>query len=189
MTGSFAIAALCMIAGNGLGDEPTLIPRTVRRPAPDFALSDADGAPVTLSGLKGHVVVLDFWATWCTGCKVEIPWYMEFQRKYGTAGLTSVGVAMDEEGWEKVKPYLVEHPISYPVVIGNLDLLQKKFGIAPALPVTLLLDRNGKIAESHVGMVDKDAFKRDIRRLLREKPPASRRPRAGERRRVDVAAK
>src|SRR5215469_12235696 len=67
-----------------------------RKPAPDFSLTDANGKPVKLSNLKGKVDLLDFWATWCGGCKVEIPWYVEFQRKYGTNGLASVGVAMDE---------------------------------------------------------------------------------------------
>ena len=140
----------------------------VRTDAPDFSLTDANGKTVRLSDFKGKVVLLDFWATWCAGCKVEIPWYVEFQKKYHAKGLASIGVAMDEEGWEKVKPYLAEHPISYPVVVGTLDLLQKKFGLAPSLPITLLIDRNGKVAESHVGMVNKDAFEKDIRQLLQE---------------------
>jgi peroxiredoxin len=139
-----------------------------RTAAPDFSSMDASGRTVRLSDFKGKVVLLDFWATWCTGCKVEIPWYVEFQKKYGARGLAAVGVAMDEEGWEKVKPYLAEHPISYPIVIGNLDLLQKTFGLAPSLPITLLIDRNGRIAESHIGMVAKDAFENDIRQLLQE---------------------
>jgi peroxiredoxin len=140
----------------------------VRATAADFSLADANGEIVRLADLKGKVVLLDFWATWCAGCKVEIPWYVEFQKKYAAKGLTAIGVAMDEEGWDKVKPYLAEHPISYPVVIGNLDLLQKKFGFAPSLPITLLIDRSGKVADSHVGMVKKDAFERDIRQLLKE---------------------
>jgi hypothetical protein len=102
---------------------------------------------------------------------------MEFQEKYAKDGLASVGVAMDDEGWAKVRPYLAEHPISYPVVIGNLELLQHTFNLDPSLPVTLLIDRDGKVAESHVGMVDKASFERDIRRLLQEKP-AKRRSRA-----------
>jgi peroxiredoxin len=140
-----------------------------RTDAPDFALTDVNGRIVRLSDLKGKVVVLDFWATWCAGCKVEIPWYMEFQKTYQAKGLASIGVAMDEEGWDKVKPYLAEHPISYPVVVGTIDLLQGTFGLAPSLPITLLIDRNGKVAESHVGMVKKGAFERDIQKLLHEK--------------------
>jgi peroxiredoxin len=141
----------------------------VRPTAPDFGLIDAHGAPFRLSAHRGKVVLVDFWATWCAGCKVEIPWFIEFQKKYQTKGLTSVGVAMDEEGWAKVRPYLADHPISYPVVVGNLDLLQKTFGLPPNLPITLLIDRRGRIAESHVGMVDKDKWENRILELLKEK--------------------
>ena len=145
-------------------------PSAEQRPlAPDFTLTTADGKPITLSNYKRKVVLLDFWATWCTGCKVEIPWYIEFRKKYAAQGLAAIGVAMDEEGWQKVKPYLAEHPISYPIVIGDLDLLQKKFGLQPNLPITLLIDRRGRIADAHVGMVEKDAFEREIRQLLRER--------------------
>jgi peroxiredoxin len=140
-----------------------------RKAAPDFSLADASGASLKLSDYKGKVVLLDFWATWCAGCKVEIPWFVEFQRKYESRGLAAIGVAMDEEGWDLVKPYLAAHPISYPIVLGDLDLLQGKFGLAPSLPVTLLIDRNGKIAEAHAGLVTKDAFEKDIQRLLQEK--------------------
>ena len=73
---------------------------------------------------------------------------------------------MDEEGWKLVRPYLAEHPIGYPIVIGNFDLLQKTFGLPPSLPITLLIDRNGKIAETHVGLVEKGAFERDVQRAL-----------------------
>jgi thiol-disulfide isomerase/thioredoxin len=140
----------------------------LRKDAPGFSLTDSKGAPVKLADYKGKVVLLDFWATWCTGCKVEIPWYVEFQKKYEGEGLASIGVAMDEEGWEKVKPYLAEHPIGYPVIIGDADF-GKTFGVIASLPVTLLIDRHGKIAESHLGMVEKDAFEKDISQLLQEK--------------------
>src|SRR5262245_57786180 len=139
-----------------------------RKPAPDFVLNEASGATVKLSALKGKVVLLDFWATWCTGCKEEMPWFMEFQKKYQQRGLASVGVALDEEGWEKVRPYVLEHPINYPIVVGDVSLANK-FGVTTALPVTLLIDRTGRIAELHVGKVNKAAFEADIRQLLQEK--------------------
>ena len=145
----------------------TLIAAHERKPAPDFSLADARGAPVSLAAQKGRVVLLDFWATWCTGCKVEIPWYIEFQQKYARQGLVSIGAAMDDEGWVKVKPYLAEHPIPYPIVIGNPDLLQP-YDIKN-LPVTLLIDRQGRIADAHAGVVDKDAWEQEINQLLRER--------------------
>ncbi|MGV3518749.1 TlpA disulfide reductase family protein [Luteitalea sp.] len=140
-----------------------------RATAPDFTLVDAGGVPFRLSAQRGKVVLVDFWATWCGGCKVEIPWFIEFQKKYQTQGLTSIGVAMDEEGWAKVRPYLAQHPISYPVVIGNLDLLQRQFGLAPSLPITLLIDRQGRIAASHAGVVDKNTWENKIVALLKER--------------------
>ena len=79
-----------------------------RRPAPDFALKDADGKIVHLSDYKGKVVLLDFWATWCGPCKIEIPWFMEMQRKNKDKGFEVLGVAMDDEGWEVVKPFVAE---------------------------------------------------------------------------------
>jgi hypothetical protein len=81
---------------------------------------------------------------------------MEFQKRYSRRGLTSIGVAMDEEGWKVVNPYLEQHPISYPVVVGDADFA-KLFQI-DSLPVTLLIDRNGRIADWHVGMVVKPGF-------------------------------
>jgi thioredoxin-related protein len=97
---------------------------------------------------------------------VEIPWYMEFQSKYKDSGLSAIGVSMDEDGWKSVKPFLKEKPINYAVVIGNPELA--KLYAVDALPVTLLIDREGKIAATHVGMVDKDAFESEIKVLLGE---------------------
>jgi peroxiredoxin len=137
-----------------------------RKAAPDFTLSGSKGAPVKLSAYQGKVVLLDFWATWCAGCKVEIPWYMDFQKKYKKIGLAVVGVSMDEDGWKSVTPFLKATKVNYPVVVGDWDLAGR-FGIT-ALPVTLLIDRDGKIADLHTGMVDKDAFESEIQKLLNE---------------------
>lgn len=144
-------------------------PVSARKPAPRFSLKDASGRPVSLSDLKGKVILLDFWATWCTGCKLEIPWFIEFQEKYAAKGLAAVGIAVDDEGWQAVTPYLVQHPIAYPIVLGDMDVLQKTFGLPASLPVTLLIDRGGRIAKTHPGVVEKGAFEADIRTLLGEK--------------------
>ncbi|HEX4019905.1 MAG TPA: TlpA disulfide reductase family protein [Acidobacteriaceae bacterium] len=152
-----------------------LIPAAARKSAPDFTLIDAHGQPITLSRYKGKVVLLDFWATWCGGCKLEIPWYMEFDRQYKSQGLAVIGVSMDAEGWKKVRPFLAQKKdeetggntaMQYPVVIGS-DSLAKQFGLR-SMPLTLLIDRNGKIAVSHTGVVDKDNFQNLIRQLLQQ---------------------
>ena len=139
----------------------------LRKAAPNFTLSDSNSTSVRLADYKGRVVLLDFWATWCHGCKTEIPWYMEFQTKYKDKGLSVIGVSMDEDGWKSVKPFLEEKKVNYAVVIGNEDLA--RLYAVDALPVTLLIDRDGKIAASYPGMVDKDNFENEIRVLLQER--------------------
>jgi cytochrome c biogenesis protein CcmG/thiol:disulfide interchange protein DsbE len=141
-------------------------PASIGKPAPDFSLADSSGTPIRLSAYKGKVVLLDFWATWCGGCKIEIPWYVEFQNKYHDAGLSAIGVSMDADGWKSVKPFLAEHKLNYAVVIGNDDL-GEQFGLTN-MPLTLLIDRNGNVAESHAGVVDKESFEAKIRSLLQE---------------------
>ena len=133
-----------------------------------MSLANTDGKAIRLSDHRGKVVLLDFWATWCAGCKVEIPWFMEFQRKYEPQGLRPLGVALDEKGWETVRPYLVEHPISYPVLVGDATAIAKQYNIG-ALPMTILIDRRGRIAQTHIGMVDRAAFEKDLSQLLHEK--------------------
>lgn len=144
-----------------------LTPADSRKPLPQVALSDANGAPVDLSAYKGRVVLLDYWATWCEGCKEEIPWFMEFHDKYNKTGLTVVGASLDDDGWKSVKPYLQEHKINYRIVIGTFESA-KQFGVDKGMPVSVLIDRAGKMADIHPGMVDKGAFEREIQTLLRE---------------------
>jgi peroxiredoxin len=166
-TFAVALAAVCPFLASQTTPQPAQSAPQVGQPAPDFTLNDSDSSPVKLSAYKGRVVLLDFWATWCGGCKVEIPWYVEFQNKYRKEGLAAIGVSMDDDGWKSVKPFLEEHKLNYPVVIANQDLTTR-YGGLPSLPMTLLIDRDGNIAESHAGMVDKDAFENKIKTLLRQ---------------------
>jgi peroxiredoxin len=139
---------------------------TDAKTAPDFSRVDASGHKVQLSKYKGKVVLLDFWATWCTGCKEEIPWFVEFAARYRKNGLAVLGVSMDEDGWKVVKPFLAEKmKIPYPIVIGD-DAMAQQFGGIQNMPVTLLIDRQGRIAYSHVGVVDRAKFEGEIQELL-----------------------
>jgi peroxiredoxin len=135
--------------------------------APDFSLTDADGATVRLSAYKGKVVLLNFWATWCHGCRTEIPWLIEFEDRYKDRGLVVIGVSMDDAGWKAVKPYLNEKKVNYPVVIGNDDIA-KPYGLT-SMPMTFLIDRKGKVVATSVGVVDKTACDEEIGRVLKQK--------------------
>ena len=141
-----------------------------RREAPEFALKDADGKVVHLTDYKGKVVILDFWATWCGPCKIEIPWFMELQRANKDKGFEVLGVAMDDEGWETVKPFLADLGVNYRVVMGN-DQTAQLYGGVDALPTTFLIDRAGKIAAVHVGLASKKDFVDGVEQLLQA--PAS----------------
>ena len=136
-------------------------------PAPDFALQDGAGKTIQLQDYRGKVLLLDFWATWCTGCKQEIPWFVEFHQKYGTKGFAAVGVSMDDEGWKIVKPFLDQHPIPYTIVVGD-EAMGKRYGIEN-MPDTFLIDQHGKIVAAYLGKkVDKDALEAKIKALLAE---------------------
>ena len=136
-----------------------------RTSAPEFALKDADGKTVHLSDYRGKVVLLDFWATWCGPCKIEIPWFKEFQRRYKDKGFEVIGVSMDDDGWEAVKPFAAEMGINYRIVIGN-DSTADAYGGVSALPTTFVIDRKGKIAAVHVGVVSKGDIQDGIEALL-----------------------
>jgi peroxiredoxin len=156
------LAAVCLAP---LARVPAAITETkLRKAAPGFTLTDSTGAPVRLSDYKGRVVLLNFWATWCHGCKLEIPWFMEFESRFKNSGLAVIGVSMDDDGWKSVKPYIELKKMNYPVVIGNEDLA-KQYGLA-SMPMTILIDREGKMAALHNGVVDKAACESEIRQLL-----------------------
>ena len=157
------VVAVCLVLPARAPDD--LIAASSRKTATDFTLTDSKGASVKLSDYKGRVVLLDFWGTFCEVCATEIPWFSEFQNKYKGSGLSVIGVSLDDS-WKPVKPYLQEKKVNYTVVIGNDDLA-RQFGVVNALPGTLLIDRNGKIADLHLGMVDKEVFEGEIRVLLK----------------------
>ncbi len=149
----------------------SLKPDKERHSAPDFSLKDSNGKTVRLSDYKGRVVLLDFWATWCGPCKIEIPWFMDFERKHKDQGFSVLGVSMDDDGWEAVKPFVNEIGINYRIMIGN-DMTAQSYGGIDALPTTFLIDRDGKIAAVHVGLTSKSEIENGIEELLqRPKSP------------------
>ncbi len=146
---------------------PLLKETAQRKQAPDFALKDAGGKVVHLADYRGKVVVLDFWATWCNPCVVEIPWFQEFQRKYKDRGFAVLGVSMDDDGWKVINPFVREKKINYRIVLGD-DKTGDQYGGLEALPTTFVIDRNGRIAAVHVGLTGKKDFEDAIEKLLED---------------------
>src|SRR5215510_2819303 len=132
----------------------------------NFTLKDLSNKDVKLSAFKGKVILLDFWATWCGPCKIEIPWFIEFQNKYGKEGLQVVGVSTDDT-IEKLKPYVANAKMNYVVLQGlDHDDVQDAFGPMFGIPVTVVISRDGKVCMKHAGLASKSSFEKEIKSLL-----------------------
>lgn len=135
--------------------------------APDFALTNLSGQMVRLSGFKGKIILLDFWATWCPPCRKEIPDFIQLQKQYSGKDFTVLGVALDDEGASVVKPLVQKLGVNYPLVIGNTRVAAAYGGIQ-ALPTAFLIGRNGKILNSFVGARDKSEWEQTIQRAVQQ---------------------
>jgi len=142
--------------------------------APNVTFKDLNDKDVTLAQYKGQVVIVNFWATWCAPCKVEIPWMIEFQKKYGPRGFTILGVSMDEDGKEAVPPFLAKErfdvdgqqmAMNYPIVLGS-DSIAQKFGGIIGLPTSMIYSRDGKKVKTIIGLVNRDDIEKTIQSLL-----------------------
>ena len=132
--------------------------------APDFTLKDLDGRQVELSGLKGRVVLVEFWATWCPPCRKSIPALQRLHMTYGGKGLTILAVSMDEGGMDNVRTFVKEHGVTYTVLIGT-DETGTKYGVR-MIPATYLIDRQGVIQKRYIGEMSEDRIEKDIQSLL-----------------------
>ncbi len=131
-----------------------------------FTVKDITGKPVSFASFKGKVVILDFWATWCGPCKIEIPAFVELQSKYRDRGLAILGFSVDDP-IEKLVPFAEKFKMNYPVLLGyDRDDVQESFGPIWGLPTTFVIGRDGKICKKHTGMATKEQFEREILELL-----------------------
>lgn len=134
-------------------------------PAPDFTLPTVDGKQVKLSDLRGKTVLLNFWATWCGPCKMEIPWFSELQQQYGPQGLVILGVSMDDDPKKDVPQFAQQMKIDYPILIGN-DKVADQYGGVEGLPQTFYIDSDGKIVKKVVGLASHSEIEDGIKEAL-----------------------
>jgi cytochrome c biogenesis protein CcmG/thiol:disulfide interchange protein DsbE len=142
--------------------------------APDVTFKDLQGHDVPFSSLKGKVVLMNFWATWCEPCQMEIPWLIDFQQKYASRGFTVLGVAMDDDGAKVVAPFVqdklwdvdgMKMKMNYPIVIGS-DEIGEKFGGLLGLPTSVLVSRDGKMVKRTLGLITPGEMDKEIQGQL-----------------------
>lgn len=137
--------------------------------APDFTLQALDGQNLRLSDLRGKAVLLNFWATWCGPCKIEMPWFVELQNQYGPQGLQVVGVAMDDSGKDDIAKFAKDMGVNYPVLLGK-EAVGDAYGGVPALPETFFIGRDGKIVDKIIGLKGKAEIEDSVKKALSTQP-------------------
>ena len=162
------VAVLLVLGWIVLRRHSAHLPTAALRPAPMFSLTDLSGRTLSLSDSRGKVVVLDFWATWCDPCKQEIPHFIEMQSKYAPQGLQVLGISMDDDE-PPVRQFQRQFKMNYPVAIGNPKLADQYGGIL-GLPITFVIDRNGRITARHIGATDPSLIEAEVQKLLAQPP-------------------
>lgn len=135
--------------------------------APDFELQSLDGNSVHLSDFRGKAVLLNFWATWCEPCKIEMPWFVDLQKQYGPEGLQVVGIAMDDASPQDISKFAKDLGVNYPILIGK-EAVGTAYGGVQFLPSTFYIGRDGKVIDKIFGLKSKSEIENDIKKALAE---------------------
>ena len=133
--------------------------------APEFSLESLDGRTVHLADFHGKGVLLNFWATWCQPCKIEMPWFEELQKEYGAQGLQVVGIAMDDASKEDISKFAKEMGVNYPILLGK-ESVGDAYGGVQFLPSTFFIDRDGKVVDRIFGLRSRSEIEDDIKLAL-----------------------
>jgi peroxiredoxin len=133
--------------------------------APDFSLASLDGKTLRLSDYRGKAVLLNFWATWCEPCKIEMPWFVQLQKQYGPQGLQVLGVAMDDTDPQDITEFAQKMGVNYPILVGK-EAVGDQYGGIPYLPSTFYIDRDGKVIDRVYGLVSRSEIEDNIKKTL-----------------------
>ncbi len=133
--------------------------------APDFSLLNLSQKKVRLSDYRGKVIILDFWDTWCSPCRMEIPDFVELQKEWADKGVQIIGVAFGRQGLKAVKSFARKYKMNYPVLLCD-ELTLRKYGPIRGIPTTFVIDREGKIYRKYIGYRAKGIFEKDIKKLV-----------------------
>jgi cytochrome c biogenesis protein CcmG/thiol:disulfide interchange protein DsbE len=168
------VVAIALVIGiyevgrrNSAHSKPGRPAAAVHSVAPDFSLRDLNHQTLELANYRGKAVLLDFWATWCTPCRDEIPRFVEFQNKYREQGLQVIGISMDDDA-KPVREFYQQFKMNYPVALGS-EKVAEAYGGVLGLPITFLIGRDGRVAAKHIGEVDMSVLEQEIETLLQAK--------------------
>jgi peroxiredoxin len=142
--------------------------RAAGQAAPDFSVTTLNGATLTLAGLKGKVVLVNFWATWCPPCREEIPDFVAFYNENKDRGLEIVGLSVDDMPAAELKPFVTHFKMSYPVAFATSKIV-RDFDPGDAIPTTIVIDKRGIIRDKQVGMMDRATLDKLFQKLSAEK--------------------
>jgi thiol-disulfide isomerase/thioredoxin len=156
-------------AENSDGDEPQLQGKA----APAFSLMTLDGKKVSLSDYKGHAVLVNFWATWCGPCKIEMPWFEEFQKQYAGQGLVILGLVADADaGKDVIAKTAQKTGVTYPILLTD-GKVETAYGGVDVLPMSFYVDRNGLVVEETAGLGPKDEIEAHIKKAIASGAPTT----------------
>jgi peroxiredoxin len=147
--------------GRGVSAGPSMKGQT----APDFTLESLDGKTVHLSDFRGKGVLLNFWATWCQPCKIEMPWFAELQKQYGPQGLQIVGIAMDDASPKEIGEFAHDLGVNYPILVGK-EAVGDAYGGVQFLPATVYIGRDGKVVDKVFGLKGRGEIEENIKKAL-----------------------
>jgi thiol-disulfide isomerase/thioredoxin len=149
-----------LLSGCGASDPDPASVVVVGSQAPSFSLTSLDGTTVKSSALKGSVVVLNFWATWCQPCMGEIP---ELKQFAAGSNAKVIGIALDQDGLKAIKPFVASNHINYTVLLGDEEIFQRFNGVG--IPYTLVLDPSQRIVKIYRGPTTKEALEQDLKAI------------------------